>query len=226
MADKKQLTEIMTDAIRSALTGLAQNPIAVITAVNGKTINCKPVVNKVVNGEEFEMPEFIEVPPVFLYGGSTYEAYPLTVGDYCVLMISERCFDLWYDGQDFRPPAEFRAHDYSDALALVGIKNKAGAVDIPQDERIWQIGDKYKEGDHEHIGNLVHEGNNTHTGDYTQEGNYTQEGDYTQTGDQSVTGNQEAGTYSVGGAPGVDATFPTHDGRTVTVIKGLITDVS
>lgn len=218
MAKKEQLTETLENFGKQLLSSIAQNPIAVITAVNEKTINCKPVINKVVNGEEIEMPEFIEVTPIFLYGGSSHETYPLAVGDYCILMISERCFDLWHDGQDFRPPAEYRFHDYSDAFALIGIKNKAGLLVIP--EVITQIGDKYKEGNHEHIGDNTHEGQNTQTGDYIQEG------DYTQTGDQSVSGNQEAGTYSVGGEPGVDATFPTHDGRTVTVKKGLITDVS
>lgn len=231
MAERKQLTDVVSSAISTALTSLAQNPIAVITAVGEKTISCKPVINRVVNGEEIEMPEFIEVPPVFLYGAQSYEAYPLAVGDYCLLMISERCFDLWYEGQDFRPPAEFRVHDYSDAFALIGIRNKAGAFAIPDDGRIWQIGDKYKEGDHEHVGNLVH------TGSTTQEGDYTQTGDYNQTGNQGVTGNVTAtGTvqgatvaatsgFSIGGTAGVDATFTTSDGKTVTVTKGLITQV-
>jgi hypothetical protein len=219
MTQKKQLTEVLKKTVNDALAQLAQNPIAIITAVTETTISCKPVINRVVNGEEIEMPEFVEVPPVFLTGGETYEAYPLAVGDYCILMISERCYDLWYDGQDFRPPAEFRVHDYSDAFALVGLRNKQGAIAIPTDGRIWQIGDKYKEGNHEHVGDLTHTGNTTQTGDVAQEGAHDV------TGAASVTGNHEAGSYSVGGTAGWNGAFATGDGRTATVVHGLITKV-
>ena len=218
MGEKRQLTDILQRAIDTSLRGLPQNPVAVITEVGEKTISCKPVVSRVVNGEVVELPEFVEVPPVFLSGGASHETYPLAVGDYCILMISERCFDLWYDGQDFRPPAEFRAHDYSDCFALVGIKNKAGALVIP--ERITQIGDKYKEGAHEHVGDLTHTGNTTQTGDVAQEGMHDVDGNAT------VTGNHDAATYSVGGTAGWSGTFPTNDGRTATVESGIITDVS
>lgn len=213
MSKKRRLTEIIEQAVFASIAEIAQGVVAKITAVNETTINCKPVVNKIVNGNEIEMPEFTEVPPVFLNGGSTYEAYPLKVDDYCILLISERCFDLWYEGQDFRPPAEIRMHDYSDAFALVGLRNRSGAITIPSDERIWQIGDKYKEGNHEHIG------------DTTQEGTYNLTGNIEQTGDHNVSGNQEAGSYSVGGQAGYTGAFATGDSRIATVISGLITQV-
>lgn len=213
MSKKRQLTEIIEQAVFASIAEIAQGVVAKITAVNETTINCKPVINKIVNGTEIEMPEFTEVPPVFLNGGDSYEAYPLKVDDYCILLISERCFDLWYEGQDFRPPAEIRMHDYSDAFALVGLRNRSGAITIPSDERIWQIGDKYKEGNHEHIG------------DTTQEGTYNLTGNIEQTGDHNVSGNQEAGSYSVGGQSGYTGAFATGDSRTATVVSGLITQV-
>lgn len=213
MSEKRQLTEIIEQAVFSSIAEIAQGVVAKITSVNETTINCKPVVNKIVSGNEIEMPEFTEVPPVFLNGGDTYEAYPLKIDDYCILLISERCFDLWYEGQDFRPPAEIRMHDYSDAFALVGLRNRSGAITIPSDDRIWQIGDKYKEGDHEHLG------------DTTQEGTYNLTGNIEQTGDHNVSGNQEAGSYSVGGQSGYNGAFATGDSRTATVVSGLITQV-
>lgn len=56
---------------------------------------------------------------------------PLAVGDYAVLFVVERCFDEWYSGNDFKPPLEARIHDYSDCIALVGLKNMQGELDIP-----------------------------------------------------------------------------------------------
>lgn len=218
MGEKRQLTEVLDDSIQQTLRQLAQNPVAVITEVGEKLIKCKPVINKVVNGESVEMPEFVDVPPVFLKGGASYESYPLAEGDYCILMISERCLDLWFEGQDFKPPAEIRVHDYSDAFALVGINPRATLFEIP--DRITQIGDKYKEGDHEHVGDLLHSGNTTQEGDYTQTGNQTHTGDRVQDGDN------DSKTYKVNGTAGWGGAFATGDGRTATVVSGIITDVS
>lgn len=223
MAEREELTRAIETALASALAGVAQNPIAVVTAVDETTISCRPVVQRVVNGEAKDLPEFIEVPPVFMYGGQSHETYPLAVGDYCLLMISERCYDRWYEGDDFKPPAEYRLHDYSDAFALVGILPRAKALTIP--DRITQIGDKYKEGDHEHVGNLVHEGDTDHTGNVTHEGDTTQTGNYTLDGDMSASGNTESGTYSAGGEQGISTTFATGDGRTATFTEGLLTKV-
>lgn len=225
MTAQRELTEELETFGRNLQANLHTIAICSVTAVGEKTIQCQPVVARVVKGESKPLPEFIEVPPLFCYGGETYEAYPISVGDYAVLFISERCIDRWYDGTDQQPPAEMRMHDYSDGLALVAAKNKAGAITIPNDGRIWQIGPKYKEGDHEHKGNLIQDG------DYTQTGNQTQEGDRQQTGNQSidgdheVTGNVEAASYSVGGQSGWSGSFPVHDGRTVTVVNGIITKV-
>lgn len=234
MSKKRQLTEIIEQAVFASIAEIAQGVVAKITVVNETTINCKPVINKIVNGAEIEMPEFTEVPPVFLNGGDSYEAYPLKVDDYCILLISERCFDLWYEGQDFRPPAEIRMHDYSDAFALVGLRNRSGAITIPSDDRIWQIGDKYKEGDHEHLGDLVHNGNTTQTGDYTQDGDYNLTGNVEHTGNTNQTGNTTvsgtmqaatvaagAGGFTAGGVSGFTGSVsPT---QTAIVINGIIT---
>lgn len=213
MPSKEQLTEILETFGAQLLRSIAQNPLAVVTAITNTTIRCKPVVNRVVNGEKVELPEFIEVPVIHMYGGENYTAHPVAVGDHCILMISERCFDLWFEGQDFKPPAEFRVHDYSDAFALFGPRRRADGFTIPTDGRTWSIGNTYFEGEHEHVGDL------TRTGDETVTGNRTQDGD------TEITGNHDAGSYSVGGTAGWSGTFATGDSRVVTVEHGIITQV-
>lgn len=225
MTARRELTEELEAFGLNLLANLHTVAICKVTAVQEKTLTCQPVTARVVNGEAKPLPEFIEVPPLFLYGGETYEAYPIAVDDYALVLIAERCFDRWYDGADFEPPAEMRMHDYSDGFALVAPKNKAGALTIPQDGRIWQIGPKYKEGDHEHKGALVQEGDYTQTGNQAQEGDRQQTGNQTVDGDHEVSGNIEAGSYSVGGQSGWSGSFPVHDGRTVTVVNGIITKV-
>lgn len=195
----------MNQAINLALSNLHTVTIAKVTTVNTTTINCRPVTNRLVNGESIALPEFIDVPPIFMQGGSSYTAYPIAVGDYCLLLFTERCFDRWYAGQDYQPPLELRMHDYSDGLALVGLNPLAAALTIPS--VIQQTGDTNQDGDYTHTGNM------------------TRVGDLNQTGAATVSGNIGGGSFSVGGVAGADGSFTTVDGKTITVGKGLITSI-
>ena len=240
MNEKRQLIDVMNDAIEFALSNLHTATIAKVTGVQAKTISVQPVINRVVNQKSIELPEFTMVPPVFMQGGGSYTAHPIAVGDYCLLILTERCFDRWYDGSDFQDPSEFRMHDYSDGLAIVGVNPMAGALTIPS--VIQQTGDTNQDGDY------THQGNRTQTGDYNQTGNVVRTGTRTQTGDDTVNGNatvtgllavgalagmgggpvtsdvpiqttvnMEGASYSVGGAAGASGTF-----TTVTVVNGLV----
>lgn len=201
MTDKKEeLTDVMNDGILTALANTHTIVVAKITAVGSTTIDCQPVIQRVVDGAAIQLPVFPSVPPVFLSGGTSYDAHPLAVGDYCLLLVSERCFDRWYGGADNVPPIEQRMHDYSDCFALVGIAPASAAKLIPTTiER---------------------------NGDSTVTGNWVHAGNYTLTGNMIVIGNTDSTTYSVGGIPGWTGTFATGDSRTVTVIAGLITNVA
>lgn len=201
MTDKKEeLTDVMSDAMVTALANTHTIVVAKITAVGSITIDCQPVIQRVVDGAAIQLPVFPSVPPVFLSGGASYDAHPLAVGDYCLLLVSERCFDRWYGGADNVPPIEQRMHDYSDCFALVGVSPASMAKTIPA--TIERFGDS------------------TVTGDYTHTGNYTL------IGALDVSLNTDSTTYSVGGIPGWTGTFATGDSRTVTVIAGLITNVA
>ena len=126
MKEKLRLTDIIADAIGEALSNLHTATIAKVTAVQEKTISVQPVINRVVDGKSIQLPQFTKVPPLFMQGGGSYTAHPIAVGDYCLLILTERCFDRWYSGSDFQDPAEFRMHDYSDGIAIVGINPTAG----------------------------------------------------------------------------------------------------
>jgi hypothetical protein len=196
MSDKKQLIDTIEFSIFEALANLHTATVAKVVAVAATTIDVQPVINRVVNGVSIKLPLFIEVPPLFLQGGGSYTAHPIAVGDYCLLILTERCFDRWYEGQDFQQPAEFRMHDYSDGIAIVGINPRAGALTIPI--VIQQTGDTNQDG------NYTHQGNRIQTGNYTITGNYTQTGDMQILGDVLVDGNIVCtGTISAGNFTGL-----------------------
>ena len=194
MKEKLRLTDIIADAIGEALSNLHTATIAKVTAVQEKTISVQPVINRVVDGKSITLPQFTKVPPLFMQGGGSYTAHPITVGDYCLLILTERCFDRWYSGSDFQDPAEFRMHDYSDGIAIVGINPTAGALTIPS--VIQQTGDANADGDHTHQGDRTQTGNQTIIGDLHVDGNVTV------TGNITCLGTIAAGNYTglAGGA--------------------------
>ena len=195
MKEKLQLTDIIADAIGEALSNLHTATIAKVMSVQAKTISVQPVINRVVDGKSITLPQFTKVPPLFMQGGGSYTAHPIAVGDYCLLILTERCFDRWYSGSDFQDPAEFRMHDYSDGIAIVGINPKAGALTIPS--VIQHTGDTNQDGDY------------THQGDTTQIGNLTITGDIQVNGNITCTGKLTAASATIGG---IDFGSHTHDG--------------
>jgi hypothetical protein len=200
MNEKRQLIDILNSAIGEALSNLHTATIAKVTGVQAKTISVQPVINRVVDGKSITLPQFTKVPPIFMQGGGSYTAHPIAVGDYCLLILTERCFDRWYSGADFQDPAEFRMHDYSDGIAIVGINPQARALTIPS--VIQQTGDANADGDH------------THQGDTTQIGNLTITGDIQVNGNITCTGKLTAATATIGGIDFGSHTHPGDSGGT------------
>ena len=212
---KPTLESTILNSIRGAMVDTHTTLIAKITKVNQKTIDCKPVISRLVNDKTVDLPTFIEVPIINFLGGSSSIQMPLAVGDYAVLFVVERCFDEWYSGNDFKPPLEARIHDYSDCIALVGLKNMSGELDIPT--VITMLGDTYQEGDY------VHLGNRTQTGDYDLKGNITQLGNKNQTGNFGLIGNMTiTGTGGSGTANMTNINLNLTTGN-ITITGGNIT---
>ncbi|WP_418458398.1 Gp138 family membrane-puncturing spike protein [Citrobacter braakii] len=168
----EELHDTISLGVEFALADVHTIVVAKITSVNDKTISCVPVINRVVKGSSKQLPEFIEVPPVILQGGDSYIAEPIAAGDYCLVLISERCYDAWYAGSDFVSPLEMRMHDYSDGFALCGVNPQATAISIPKRNRMMK-GDTDHEGDLNLTGNVSITGNLSVSGDINCAGRLT-----------------------------------------------------
>ncbi len=143
--------------IKNNIRAIRTSLIAKVTAVNEKTVDVQPVVQAVFEKKNITLPEFKEVPLITLQGGSSFIHFPVAVGDYCLLIVNERCFDNWYHGDDNAPPLTPRTHDYSDSFAIVGINNLAGGKAIPETTTI--IGDVNATGNWHITGNVRITGN-------------------------------------------------------------------
>lgn len=198
---KPTLESTILNSIRGSLVDTHTTLIAKITKVNQKTIDCKPVISRLVNDKTVDLPVFIEVPIINFLGGSSSIQMPLAIGDYAVLFVVERCFDEWYSGNDFKPPLEARIHDYSDCIALVGLKNMSGELDIPTVVKMM--------GDVEQQGDYIHTGNRTQTGDYNITGNVVINGNLSVNGNITIVG----GDITIDGISFKTHTHPQNNGN-------------
>lgn len=139
--------DLSENSILNKLSEVHTATLAKVISVNETTINAKPVFKRKVEDKEVEYPVFQDIPVMFLGGGATSTAYPIEAGDYCLLIVCERSFDNWYEGNDDKTPLEDRMFDYSDSFAFVGAKNKAGGIQIPKDGKIHSVGDIVQTGD-------------------------------------------------------------------------------
>ncbi|HEK6332651.1 TPA: hypothetical protein SO899_004252 [Yersinia enterocolitica] len=203
----EELHDTIGAGVDFALADVHTIVVAKITAVNDKTISCIPVINRVVKGEGKQLPEFIEVPPVILQGSGSYIAEPIAAGDYCLVLISERCYDDWYAGSDFVPPLEMRMHDYSDGFALCGVNPLSTAISIPKINRMMM-------------------GSTDHEGDLVLTGNITQSSGITTLESCVVQGQMQYESLLTDGQSGVSGSFRSDDGKTITVTNGIITGIT
>lgn len=203
----EELHDTIGQGVNFALADVHTIVVAKITSVNDTTIGCTPVMNRVVDGESRQLPEFIEVPPIIIQGGGSYIAEPITVGDYCLVLISERCYDAWYAGSDFVSPLEMRMHDYSDGFALCGVNPQASAISIPKVRRLMKA-------DTDHMGSMYL------TGDLEQSGGKTL------LEECEVLGQLKYGSLETSGKSGVSGSFRSEDGKTITVTNGIITGIA
>lgn len=75
-----------------------------------------------------EHPVLLECPVFFPCGGGHTLTFPIAVGDECIVLFSDREIDNWMISGGVQPPSTMRAHDISDAIALVGIRSNPRAL--------------------------------------------------------------------------------------------------
>ncbi len=80
------------------------------------------MLRKLPTGEEVKYPILLDVPVIILSGGGTSLTFPIEPGDKCVILFNDRDIDIFLEEDRSALPNSSRAHDYSDGIALVGIR--------------------------------------------------------------------------------------------------------
>jgi hypothetical protein len=84
-----------------------------------------------INGKERveKIPTLLDVPICIPSAGGYSLTLPIAVGDECLVIFSDTCFDAWFQSGDVQDQMSLRRHDLSDAFAIVGIKSQPNVIE-------------------------------------------------------------------------------------------------
>jgi hypothetical protein len=194
-----ELIDNINKMMKDDISNIHTNLIVEIVAVNGGLVNVKPVSKMKAHGEYVDAPIFTEVIPINISGGGSTLQMPISVGDYGLYIVSERCADAWKMGLIGGVPPSDRLHDLSDGFVIVGIYDSNGLLIIP--DIATMTGDFKIIGDAEITGDLIVGGDLKVVGDIESGGDLKVGGGIESGGDLIVGGaGQIAGNLIVGGA--------------------------
>lgn len=80
------------------------------------------------NGELKKYPILLDCPCVILGGGKGRITFPIEKGDSCLVLFNDKDIDNWYASGQTMQPRTPRMHNFADAIALVGIRNKQNRI--------------------------------------------------------------------------------------------------
>lgn len=200
MADYNMLGDL---DLKNLLDRFAKGFLQKINCVKVGKISSFDATNQTATVEIDGYPTLANVPVSFICGANFSIQIPVESGDDCIVLFSDADLDNWIEGKGAEPAFGQDAHGLNGAVALLGIKNILTKIEnyITSGIRV-----KYKD--------TVLE--------VTDSGVFV-DGNLSVSGDIVSTGKMEAGNGATG-------TFQDTNGnnvvQTVTVVKGIITNIS
>lgn len=219
---KKSLTDVLIGWFESYSNSLNCVKIGRITGVNtaNQTVDVQ-ILHKRVNEKNLlkrelrDYPLLKSVPFVVIGGGASYLSFPISVGDNCLLLFNDYEIDRWWDTGENLPSNFERKHDISDAFAIVGVHS---IKDLIQGYSAY-VHLKYSANSSITVGESIDITNaQTNISEKLSVG-----GDVDVTGD--INGSQKA-TAELHSTHGATGTFTNVAGQTLTIVDGIITNIS
>lgn len=91
---------------------------------NTKTAEVQILFKRVrPDGTVVSYDKLLDCPVFRLQGGGAVVDLPVTAGDECLVLFSDRNIEAWFQTGSEAAPADSRCHDLSDGIALVGLNS-------------------------------------------------------------------------------------------------------
>ena len=117
--------DVTSEAIRTALSNVRVSMPCVVTAVNGKTIDARPLIKVNTLDGKKPMPNLHNIPVVQPASGGFSISFPIKVGDECMVIFQDRAIDAWSHTGEDSEEVEPRNHHLSDGIAIIGLASAA-----------------------------------------------------------------------------------------------------
>ena len=128
------LTDVIDASIEDFLRAFNSHRIGIIDAFNpsNQTATIRLVDKGIVlSGEEEEVIDLAlltDCPVVINKGTNGGLTIPIIPGDTCLVLFNDRDIDNWFEDGLIQKSNTLRVHDFSDAIALVGIRNSVNKI--------------------------------------------------------------------------------------------------
>lgn len=209
----EQFSEVLMTSINCMKIGTIQSfdPLT-----QTATVEIAVKRTKLTNDDVSELqpyPLLVDVPVVFLSGGTAHLTFPITAGDSCIVIFNDFEKVKWFTTGTVQPTITDRQHDLSDGVAIVGLRNMQNLIQNFSETVELAFNETSK----------INVGAENITLDNAQTN---------ATGNLTVSGNTDSATYSTGGTAGITIqVVEIHDvsgatKQTLTFTNGLLTQVS
>ncbi|RLB65477.1 MAG: hypothetical protein DRH08_07940, partial [Deltaproteobacteria bacterium] len=128
----------MTTSIKDVLDAHAENALlnlhtalpGIITIFDPATqmATVQLAIKRIVQDEEIIIAPLLDVPVMQPSAGGFHVTMPITNGDECLVVFSERAIDNWVTSGGIQKPIEYRHHNISDAFAIIGVNSNPNAI--------------------------------------------------------------------------------------------------
>lgn len=128
------LTDVIDGAIEDLLYSFNCHRVGVIQSFNPDnqtaTIKLVDKATKTYSDAELliEYAPLVDCPVIINKGAKGGLTIPINAGDTCLVFFNDRDLDNWWTDGLTQKPNTMRTHDFSDAIALVGIRNSINKI--------------------------------------------------------------------------------------------------
>ena len=132
LAEAPQYKETIKNEIAYDREDLSTNVACTVVSYDNvkQTITARPVMYHMdADGVSSRMSDIPSVPVLFYGSGGGSLTVPIKKGDPCWVSFSQRAFDTWWmTGKLPSQPSTQRMHDYNDAVAILGLKDRQNSL--------------------------------------------------------------------------------------------------
>lgn len=112
---------VVNDAVRNLHTCIPGHILSYNSETQRATVQVA-IKRQDFDGNTYQVPEITEAPVQFPRGGGYSIVFPLSEGDDCLILFSERALDNWKTNGGIQEPSKvIRFHDYTDAIVIPGV---------------------------------------------------------------------------------------------------------